>query len=96
MKYCETALEKTETETARKTVHRGSDTFEYILYLGCEDGRDSYSIQVIRYRDGEKLCQATVSDVTNRRDEAIRIFDLLSDGIVEPYLLKDVVYDLMP
>ena len=43
-----------------------------------------------------RICQATACDVSSRYEAAKKIFDAVTDGYVEPYILCDVVYDLLP
>ncbi len=75
---------------------RADEKLEYILCKGTKDGRDSYSIRVIQYKRGVQICRASACDVSDVYGEAKRIFDAISDGYVEPYILYDVVYDLLP
>ncbi|MBQ7714605.1 MAG: hypothetical protein IJT70_01915 [Clostridia bacterium] len=75
---------------------RGDERLEYVMYRGEKYGRDSYSVQAIQYKNGNKVCQATASDVSSGYTAAKSIFDAVSCGLVEPYLLCDVVYDLLP
>ena len=82
-----------EIETTRV---RGDERLEYILYRDEMCGRSSYSIQAIQYKKGEKICQATACDVSGDPDAAKEMFRTVSDGFVEPYVLCDVIYDLLP
>ena len=75
---------------------RGDETLSYCLYRGEKNGRESYSIQAVQYKRGIRLCQATACDVSSRYEAAKAIFDAVTDGYVEPYILCDVVYDLLP
>jgi|GEM_PF-2520919 len=86
-----------ETTVVRTTEKiRGSEKLEYILYHEEKDGRDSFSVQAIQYKKGMKICQATACDVSSRHDFAEKIFSAVSEGYVEPYVLCDVIYDLLP
>ena len=75
---------------------RGDEALEYVLYRDEEDGREVYSIQAIQYRRGKKICQATARDVSSIQERAREMFSLIADGLIEPYVLCDVVYDLLP
>ena len=79
-----------------KSMQRGEETLEYFLYREEKHGRESYSIQAIQYKRGVKVCQATACDVSCRYEAAKEMFDAISEGYVEPYVLCDVVYDLLP
>jgi len=93
----ENKVERTIDETVLETVRsREDETIEYYLYRGRKDGRDSFSIQAIQYKRGVKICQATACDVSSVCSHAAEIFDAVSRGFVEPYVLCDVVYDLLP
>ena len=87
------AISETADESSKT---RGDETLDYYLYRGEKDGRESYSIQAIQYRSGIKVCQATACDVSCTYGEAKKMFDIISEGFVEPYILCDVVYDLLP
>ena len=80
----------------RKNKFRGRERLEYILYREERRGRDSYSIQAIQFKCGRKICQASACDVSSLEDVAREMFDVISDGFVEPYVLNEVVYDLLP
>ena len=84
------------TVVDRAEKFRGAERLEYILYRKEKDGRDSYSIQAIQYKNGLKVCQATSGDVSSEYDAAYEMFEFISGGYVEPYVLCDVVYDLLP
>lgn len=84
------------SQVLQATMLRGRDRLEYILFHEIQDGRDSYSIQAIHYRGGRKLCQATACDVSCEYGAAREMFDVISEGRVEPIVLCDVVYDLLP
>ena len=86
-------VSRTVDETWRT---RGDERLDYLLYRGERNGRESYSIQVIQYRGEEKTCQATACDVSCRYEAAKYMFDAVSNGYVEPYVLCDVIYDLLP
>lgn len=88
------AEELTVVEEAEK--FRGCERLEYILYREARDGRDSYSIQALQYKNGFKVCQATACDVSSLCDAAREMFEFVSEGYVEPYVLCDVIYDLLP
>ena len=75
---------------------RENERLEYILYREEKNKRESYSIQAIQYKHGIKICQATACDVSSLYDAAKEMFDVVSEGYVEPYVLCDVIYDLMP
>ena len=75
---------------------RGDETLSYYLYRGEKNGRESYSIQAVQYKRGVRICQATACDVSSRYEAAKKMFDAVTDGYVEPYILCDVVYDLLP
>ena len=79
-----------------ETVIRGDDLFEYALYRKDEDGRDSFSIRAIQYRRGVPICRAVACDVSSLYCKAKEMFDLIVKGCVEPYVLCDVIYDLLP
>ena len=79
-----------------RSMQRGDETLDYYLYREERSGRESYSIQAIQYKRGVKACQATACDVSCRYEAAKEMFDAISDGYVEPYILCDVVYDLLP
>ena len=78
------------------TKFRGAERIEYTLTKGERDGRDSYSISACQYFKGVEMCRATACDVSSRGDAAKAMFDEISSGFVEPYVLCDVVYDLLP
>ena len=84
------------TVVERTEKYRGAERLEYILYRKEKDGRDSYSIQAIQYKSGIKTCQATSGDVSSVYEAAHEMFEFISEGFVEPYVLCDVVYDLLP
>lgn len=84
------------TVVERTEKFRGTERLEYILYRKEKDGRDSYSIQAIQFKNGYKVCQATSGDVSSLYDAAHEMFEFISEGFVEPYVLCDVVYDLLP
>ena len=85
------------TETADKSSKtRGDEVLDYYLYSGRKNGRESYSIQAVQYKRGVKICQATACDVSCRYGAAKMMFDAVSEGLVEPYILCDVIYDLLP
>ena len=91
------------TQEARSTVAeiettrvRGDERLEYILYREELRGRTSYSIQAIQYKRGEKICQATACDVSSSPVFALDLFRTVSNAFVEPYVLCDVIYDLLP
>ncbi|MBR6917181.1 MAG: hypothetical protein IKN38_03265 [Clostridia bacterium] len=79
-----------------KVKTRGCERLEYILYKSDIEGRDSFSIQAIQYKSGVKTCQATAGDVSSVFGPALSMFDAVSEGFVEPYVLCDVIYDLLP
>ena len=88
--------EKCSAPVCESTVLRGDERLEYILSHETLGGRDSYSIQAFHYRCGRKLCQATACDVSCEYGAAREMFDVISEGRVEPIVLCDVVYDLLP
>ena len=79
-----------------RSMQRGDETLDYYLYREEKFGRDSYSIQAVQYKRGIKICQATACDVSSGYEAAKAMFDTITDGYVEPYILCDVVYDLLP
>ena len=85
-----------EAVVGHEIKERGTERLEYYLYREEKNGRDSFSIQSIQYKNGEKICQATASDVSSRYIAAKKMFDSVSRGLVEPYILCDVIYDLLP
>ena len=80
----------------RRVKFRGRERIEYVLYRERTPLRDSYSVQAIQFKHGHKICQATCRDVACDRVDASGVFDVISEGYVEPYVLSDVVYDLLP
>ena len=93
----EEIINKVISETADEaSKRRGDERLDYYLYRGEKNGRDSFSIQAIQYKRGVKICQATACDVSCRYEAAKKMFDMVSDGFVEPYILCDVIYDLLP
>ncbi|MBQ7669852.1 MAG: hypothetical protein IJS45_03920 [Clostridia bacterium] len=84
------------TVVERTEKYRDVEKLVYILYRKEKDGRDSYSIQAIQYKNGYKVCQATSSDVSSLYEAAMEMFEFVSEGYVEPYVLCDVIYDLLP
>ena len=88
---------KRGTETILETKRtREDELLQYVLYREERRGRDSYSIRALQYKRGIKICQATVCDVSSVYETAKLIFDMIVDGFVEPYVLCDVIYDLLP
>ena len=85
------------TETVEETERRrGDERLEYLLYRGEKNGRESFSIQVIQYKEDNETCRATACDVSSRYEAAKYMFDAVSGGFIEPYILCDVIYDLLP
>ena len=78
------------------TKYRGAERIEYTLSRGEGDGRSAYSISAVQFFKGVEMCRATAYDVSSRGDAAKAMFDEISSGFVEPYVLCDVVYDLLP
>ena len=87
---------KTTCAVLERSMQRGDETLDYRLCREEKNGRESYSIQAIQYKRGIKICQATACDVSCRYEAAKNMFDTISDGYVEPYILCDVIYDLLP
>ncbi len=93
----ETNEKRAAAETLLETTKiRGDEELEYILYRESREGRASYSIQSLQYKRGVKVCQATACDVSSRAADAVKLFSLISESFVEPYVLCDVIYDLLP
>ena len=84
------------TVVERAVKYRGEEKLEYVLYRTEKDGRDSYSIRAVRYKNGRCVCRAAAGDVSSVYKTAHGMFESISEGLVEPYLLCDVVYDLLP
>ena len=89
----DSVISETVDEASRR---RGDEVLDYYLYSGRKNGRDSFSIQAVQYKRGVKICQATACDVSCRYEAAKKMFEAVSDGYVEPYILCDVIYDLLP
>ena len=87
---------KDETVLEHTAHFRGPERLEYTLSLGERDGRDSYTIRAVQYKRGLEICSASAPDVSSVYENAKEMYDVISDGRVEPYLLCDVVCDLMP
>ncbi len=69
---------------------------EYFLYSSHVGGRESYSVGVSLHDTVRGTRESElVRDVTSLRDEALRIFSAVSDGLVTPMTLYDVIYDLI-
>ncbi len=75
---------------------RGSEVLEYFLCFEDVGGRAAYSILALQYKHGEIVCRAKAFDVSSVYGAAKEMFDRISAGFVEPYVLCDVVYDLLP
>ena len=69
---------------------------EYILSREKADNRDAFSIEVFRKaRDGSEH-RALAHDVSDREDRATELFRIIAEGEVEPEVLYDVLYDMLP
>ena len=71
---------------------------KYTLYMSQVDhtGQNIYSIFLSVYDTGEKSYEEKlIYDVSRNRDEADRIFNLISHGLVTPMTACDVVSDLL-
>ncbi len=92
---------KTETKNYSVTVKeerrklKDSCFLIYRLYKETVDMRPAYSVHVAEYIDGEKVCQSTAYDITSQKETAIEIFDKITNGLVSPITLHDVVCDLI-
>lgn len=84
------------TDVCREFRFRGNEKLEYILFNEKREGRDCWSIQAIQYKNGIKVCQATSCDVSSEEAAAREMFEKVADGFVEPFILCDVIYDLLP
>lgn len=71
-------------------------TLKFVLYCERQPWGKSYSIQCVKYIGSEPVCQATAPDVSSSRSFAEEMLLKLADGGVEPVILCDVVYDLLP
>ena len=90
-------ITKNEDATVEETERtRGDETLHYMLCRDITDGRDSYSIRALSYKSGVKVCQATACDVSSVYERAKEMYDAVANGFVEPYVLCDVIYDLLP
>lgn len=69
---------------------------KFVLYAEDTPFGESYSIQCIKYVNGEKVCQATAPDVSVNAEFAAEMYRRISEGAVEPINLHEVVYDLLP
>ena len=69
---------------------------EYTLLLEERDGRDSYSIRAVSYAGGAEICRASACDVSSLEDAALAMFTEVYSHFVDPFVLCDVVYDLLP
>ncbi len=55
-----------------------------------------YGIEVSAHQEGGSyICTEKIDDITPNENEALRIFNLLQDGLVTPITFKDVVCDLI-
>ena len=81
------------TIDTRSMQYEGQYEFEYRLLTS---GDEEYSIEagLNSLTDGADDA-LVVRDVTRRKAEAERIFHMISDGLVTPMTLLDVVYDLI-
>lgn len=81
---------------ARCRARAASLELEYFLYSSRIGRRDSYSVRVRLHDEGRGTRESEeVNDITSLRDEALRIFSAVSDGLVTPMTLYDVIYDLI-
>ncbi len=69
---------------------------KFVLYCDDLPTGKSYSIQSVKYVNGEKVCQATAPDVSTNADFAFEMYRKIVYGEVDPVTLRDVVYDLLP
>lgn len=89
--------EKFATIDTRHASYEEKYEMEYKLLssLDAYDTRE-YSIEAtLRSLDCGTTERLLVRDVTHLRDEADRVFRLISDGLVTPMTLLDVLYDLI-
>ena len=96
MKTAEKQKTMEEVELKRVVRYRGRERIEYSLIGDERDGRDSYSIRAVSFVGGDEVCRATACDVSSIEDVAERMFTEIYSHMVEPYVLCDVVYDLLP
>lgn len=78
------------------TRYRRDERIEYTLMLEDRDGRDSYSIRAVSFVRGVEICRATACDVSSLEDAALAMFTEIYSHFVDPFVLCDVVYDLLP
>lgn len=80
----------------QKQISVGVFKLTYCLSRSLIEGRDSYSVCVsmLNTATGETE-ESCIPDVTSIKEEASRIFRLISEGTVTPMTLNDVVYDLI-
>ena len=96
MKTVEKQRVREEVEIKRVVRYRGRERIEYSLIYEERDGRDSYSIRAVSYVGADEVCRASACDVSSLEDAAERMFTQIYSHMVEPYVLCDVVYDLLP
>ncbi len=88
--------EKTAKPLQSVTRYRRDERIEYTLLLEERDGRDSYSIRAVSFVRGVEVCRATAADVSSLEDVALAMFCEIYSHTVDPFVLCDVVYDLLP
>lgn len=86
--------ERTVCEEIRHTLP--GTVLKFVLYAEDTPFGESYSIQCIKYVNGEKVCQSTAPDVSVNAEFASEMYRKIASGEVEPINLHEVVYDLLP
>ena len=96
-----TTPDESYTETAHTVIHCFKDrksapyTLTTVLTETTDRGRLYYSITVLCRTEEGTQDIGSVSDITDIREEADRLFRLVSDGCVMPCTLEDAISDLL-
>lgn len=68
----------------------------YTLTKRSVDGREAFSISVLQVTPSGDVNYKMADDVCCDEDSATALFRTISEGEVEPCVLYDVLYDLLP
>ena len=72
-----------------------SSLYYRLVRTADERGGDVFSVLVMKYRPGSPAERRFVFDVTRDEETARSIFRSLTDGLVTPVAVRDVIEDLL-
>lgn len=78
------------------SMHRETGKMRYTLIRSTVDKRDAFSISVMQITPSGDINYKEADDVCCEKDCATALFRAIAEGEVEPCLLYDILYDILP